>query len=487
MAKFSHNNGKPEIEDFLLDLAAEAAEAEIAYWKRQGVNFEGIDVDDALEKYGTRFYNFLKNSLEGKKFDEKEQRQLEAFTGEDTRKWYTRQGMDPFATAEKADADKWANVAGLDENGSPRFFSMSHADLADDALAKGYHWGVPEERHAYMEKLNEYSNLNQRAKISMEATEGVLGKGTAMLFPGIMKVAQEGIMNPDKDITKGDLIKAAALDVAANAAMVASPSVNVFKGAPIANAVLGSGGQGLAEFGRQIGSDKIAGNESDFGNAAESSGISAVTGLTVPALLGATAGVLSPLPGMGRFQSGLMRGFKASNPVAQERNAIVTAVKNADKKAKGVIGSMKAGPAGINAEASAKQGEIIGELLGVGTDAKKAGHAYDLLSSGKGKLNPNKTMAQLTDADREVIAKFMEAFPAAANELGLNKDFARSLGIVVSDIGGRVEPIIQGLPWKGSQRPTEYKDNNWYKKMDKKKRLLLDTAFKKMKEEESEE
>lgn len=483
MAKFTYTNGKPEVEDFLLDLASEAADANIAYWKKQGANYENVDEDEVKSKYVDRYYNFLKNKLEGGSFDEKAQRQLEAFTGEDARKWHTGQGADPFAVAEKAEADKWANVAGLDESGAPLFFSMSSADIADDALSKGYQFGDPKERKAYMAKLTEYANLNQRANIAKEATEGVFGKGTAILFPGLMKVAQEGIMNPDKEVTKGDLAKAAALDVATNGAMVAAPSLNVFKGAPLVNSALGAAGQGAAEFVRQAGSDKIAGNDVNLSEAATSGGVSAGIGLTAPSLLGAAAGVLSPLPGMGRLQSGLMRGFKSSNPVAQERNAVVQSVKNADKKAKGVLGGMKASPATLKMESDAARGATIGELLGVGTDAKKAGLAYDLLSSGKGKLNPNKTIAQLTDADREEIAKFMQAFPAAANELGLNKDFARSLGIVIADVGGRVEPVLQGLPYKGTQRATDYKDQPWYAKMDKKQRALLDTAFKKKKDE----
>lgn len=481
-------DGTPKKVEFLSSIAEDLGRMDAINRAAMGRRFKnGDEENEYIQKQADEYFDKLEKESEMIDFtDDQAVKQMESFKPEQFRMWLVSNGPSPFALAKQTDDQKWLNVAGNDENGNPLFFGMSTEELQKDALDKGLRWYDPEDRQKYFDKIKKLNGEVTRAGIAKEATEGVMGKATSIVLPGLMKVAQDAIMNPDKDITKGDLAKAAALDVAANGAMIAAPSLAPFRSAPIANSALDAFIQGAAEGVRQGVSDKIAGNEANLGDAVSSAGISAGTGFTAPAVLGSAAGLLGMVPGMGRFQQGLMRSFKAANPVNQERKAVVSAVKNADKMAKGEIGKMPAGPASLELEANANKGKVLGELLESGTDAKKAGRAYDALASGKGKMNPGKTINELTEADRAEIAKYMENFQAASNELKSDKDLLKKMGSILADEGGRYEPVIQGLPWKGSQRPTEYKEQPWYKKMDKKQRLLLDTAFKKKKEESEE-
>jgi hypothetical protein len=84
------------------------------------------------------------------------------------------------------------------------------------------------------------------------------------------------------------------------------------------------------------------------------------------------------------------------------------------------------------------------------------------------------------------------AIPSKMAELeGMNKWYrgGMKVGTALGDIGGRVEPVIKVNPLNPfvsdsplSDRPDAYKDTQWYRKLSKESRAIVDEAFKRKQE-----
>lgn len=89
-------------------------------------------------------------------------------------------------------------------------------------------------------------------------------------------------------------------------------------------------------------------------------------------------------------------------------------------------------------------------------------------------------------------ALFAQLFPEKYSELNVAKgpyNAGRVAGSLAAETGSRVEPIIRTNPLNLDKEEvrksfTDYKDEPWYRKLDKESRKIIDDAFKKKEEEE---
>ena len=90
-------------------------------------------------------------------------------------------------------------------------------------------------------------------------------------------------------------------------------------------------------------------------------------------------------------------------------------------------------------------------------------------------------------------ALFAQLFPEKYSELNVAKgpyNAGRALGSLTAEVGSRVEPIVGTNPFEIYKQEsvrksyTDYKEEPWYRKLDKESRKIIDDAFKKKEEEE---
>lgn len=473
MAKFTYKDALPEVDDYLLDAAGEAADSKIAQLKKRGYNFERVSEDDMKDKYVNDYYATLKKNLDGLEFDEKNIRDLEAFTGDNMLAWLEQGGQDPFSLAKAEEFKKWSNVLEMGEDGRRAYESMTTDQLAEDALSKGYKWYDMGDRSAYMDKIRELAAIADKGDIVNKELNSPAGVLTQAFFPSATEAAVAQAMGSGGD--DQEIWNALGIDTAANLFMAKAPSLGIIKGKPVVNGVIDATLQGVAEAGRSAASDKNQGKEVDIEKAAKTGGTSAGLGFTVPGLVGVASGAVSQVPGLRNFGRGLSQSTRAADPVTAERNVIAKALKDSKKFNENI----RLNPKNEQLAGSATKGETYRSVLGGGDDAEVLG-MYDKTVAGEGVLNTNLPI-NATAAEREAYDKAKQALPAAVQALEDQNNTAglgKKLGKGLLDVGGRVEPIVQGNPFKGNVREYDYKNADWYKKMTKQQQDAFDAAMK---------
>ena len=336
------------------------------------------------------------------------------------------------------------------------------------------------------------------------------------------------------------LRKLMATDYVANNAMALAPGLSIGKINPVLMGAIDAGIQGGLEAGRQGAKAGISETGQEFDTSAPIVAFS--TGATRPGMTLMGAGAANQIPGEGArsFARGFTRAARTGNPFTAEEQEVRNAVNAWNRLQKDtrlavnpkqatIFDNMPAVVLGEDEARAAlasrvpeymkafvdKNGKSLVKVNPDGTVSAK--QILDLYNRPTVKFAVrDRTTGKLIDSEpifnggsygfygfnapenQNVLggkakALFAQLFPEKYSELNVAKgpyNAGRAIGSLTAEVGSRVEPVIGANPvdiirQEGVRKSfTDYKEEPWYKKLDKESRKIVDDAFKKKEEEE---
>lgn len=462
----------------------------------------------------------------------------------DWAKFVNKTGGDPRAIAEKAEFDKYLPLlAGNAEKGKD-WYSMGAPALkylAADQYGMDY---TQEGFNEFLGNLSKYQKMYDRGEILKD----MRGRGwylpMKLAYPKMMEAAENAIAEGKSPKNLGLLY---ALDMGTNAAQMMLPGANIVKSNPILTGAIDAGLQGVAEAGRQAGGDIIGDVEADYSQApvATAFGISRPGMMgTAQGMLGQLTGpnarqfargfarstragnpVIGERALLEKNIENFNRGVQvqvAAKQVAKEMSEQYGIPYNESEAI--VIASLPQKGKYMSSNTAATLNRVLGLPANEGKplDKKAILNAYDNLNPRTWlKQNADGTYSELKFSDldfdnaamikpRKVVSKsgdidldsetesiFRSVIPNKMMELEERTPAAAwgmRTGKFLGDIGGSVEPTfkvnpfdleISTDPWGiYSNKRDDYKDTQWYKKLSKESKAIVDEAFKKKQDEE---
>lgn len=530
-------------EDYIDELAEKVAAARIKQNRRYGFSIS----PDAQEKYQKEYKRRMLRDYPYDKLDDKVYFAFENAGEDRLLKWVDGwKDMDPMAVAKQDEFKKFAPLlSGIAKEGE-NWYQMGGKRLQDIGGELGFKTGTPEGYKEFLDKLAEYQKTYDRALLVKEMQD-MPGSGlTAIAYPTLYKAIENSVAE-GTDLSKGKAVALGLLDAGINGAQFMAPSANILRG-PVANGVADAVLQGALEANRQGWGNVIGDVEPDY-VAAPITSITA--GATRPALVGSAQGLLSGFtgPDMMKFRRGMMGSMRTGNPVYMERTALEKSIdefnermaRNLEREAvRGESGKaleLFLDEAEKNAAIRANLPAELGRLLGI---SRKAGGPKvmdkpltmfedpakevarrqenlfldkDAILAAYDKLNPKVSVTfkdgiatvnkkvpgekpgdMLIGGDTE--GKLRSLVPNKFSELEDMDGWYRAgmgTGTFLGDIGGRLEPTFKVNPLNPfmdsplERKDDDYKKTQWYGKLSKKSREIIDEAFRKKAEEEEEE
>ena len=496
-------------EEILSERAAAVADARVARLRDIDPRLKTPKYADAKqndpETYFGEVLEFLKKEYPFEKVSDAEFGELTEAKDSDIAKWIYERGPSPKNIKSTREAQKFLPLLnGVAKEGDD-WYSMGQDRLKAAAVDMGYKVSTPEQFKAFLYQLGEYQQKFDRGQLLEEMRADPLYIVNSLLSPSATREAENIVATGEGD--ESDVKKLALVDFLTNAGIVAAPSLNIAKAPMLVNACLGAGLQAGAEAARQGATAELSGTgqEFDFGPVATAGAL----GATIPAMLSvARAGSQFPGQAARDFSRGVMRSARSTNPVVAERETLKNTLRkfNDSDYLKVLTGeseniSKKFTPKDYE-ELKNLQGiqEIIENVFGVkmgknGFDVEKVLKAYDKLVKVDAtitkegvKLNPRESVT-LGDETAEILLdeNTMPLYRKLAGAkyddlLGLSKSgkMGEWVGRIFQDVGGRFEPMTKiGLtPSQIKQSlKNDYKESDWYSKLDGESRKVIDKAF----------
>lgn len=435
---------------------------------------------------------------------------------------------------------------GVAENGAD-WYSMGSDALKEAGADMGYNVRSKEGFKAFLDKLSEMQQMHDRAQLLKEyQSQGADYWLPKLFYPSATQEIENAIATGqgldaaaanNSALSDPTLRKLMAVDAGANTAIALAPGFSIGKINPILMGATNAGIQGGLEAGRQGAKAGISETGQEFDTSAPIVAFS--TGATRPGMTLMGAGAANQIPGEGArsFARGFTRAARTGNPFAAEEQEVRNAV-NAWNRLQGDIrlavnprektlfDDMPAVVLGED-EARAALASRVPDYMKLFTDSNgkslvkmdpdgivSAKQILDLYNRPTVKFAVrDRTTGKLIDSEpiftegsfgvnaplnQNVLggkakALFAQLFPEKYSELNVAKgpyNAGRAIGSLVADVGGRVEPAIGANPvdiirQEGVRKSfTDYKEEPWYKKLDKESRKIIDDAFKKKEEEE---
>lgn len=435
---------------------------------------------------------------------------------------------------------------GVAENGAD-WYSMGSDALKEAGADMGYNVRSKEGFKAFLDKLSEMQQMHDRAQLLKEyQSQGADYWLPKLFYPSATQEIENAIASGqgldaaaanNSALSDPTLRKLMAVDAGANTAIALAPGFSIGKINPILMGAINAGIQGGLEAGRQGAKAGISETGQEFDTSAPIVAFS--TGATRPGMTLMGAGAANQIPGEGArsFARGFTRAARTGNPFAAEEQEVRNAV-NAWNRLQGDIrlavnprektlfDDMPAVVLGED-EARAALASRVPDYMKLFTDSNgkslvkmdpdgivSAKQILDLYNRPTVKFAVrDRTTGKLIDSEpiftegsfgvnaplnQNVLggkakALFAQLFPEKYSELNVAKgpyNAGRAIGSLVADVGGRVEPAIGANPvdiirQEGVRKSfTDYKEEPWYKKLDKESRKIIDDAFKKKEEEE---
>ena len=337
-------------------LAREAAESHVKLNKSMGIKPVEVKKKDrfnpepkpAGQAYFDEYVRRIKKAYPYDTITNEQIDDLEKFTGDQTLKWLDFGGMSPSEFAKSVEAAKFLPLlqGRSDDPNEKNWYNMGLEELKKNAVDIGWDPRTKEGFAEFLDKVAEYQNLMDRAKITKELHDNPWYGINAFFHPS----ATQEIENVIATGEGGDLDKIKRLgylDAGVNSLMFGLPGLRgakiatpnpfgvsktvpwitkITKGnevaTPMAEAVL----QGVVEGGRQGG--KVA--LSETGQEASPGAIVAAStlGATRPAIVttGQTALRKVPSETVKEFAAGFGRANKAGDPVLSEAARLRTLI-----------------------------------------------------------------------------------------------------------------------------------------------------------------
>ncbi len=435
---------------------------------------------------------------------------------------------------------------GVAEQGAD-WYSMGSDALKEAGADMGYNVRSKEGFKAFLDKLAETQQMHDRAQLLKEyQSQGADYWLPKLFYPSATQEIENAIATGqgldaaaanNSALSDPTLRKLMAVDAGANTAMALAPGLSIGKINPILMGAIDAGIQGGLEAGRQGAKVGISETGQEFDTSAPIVAFS--TGATRPGLTLMGAGAANQIPGEGArsFARGFTRAARTGNPFAAEEQEISNAVKAWNRLQKDsrlsvnpqqptIFDDMPAVVIGEDEARAAlasrvpeymkafvdKNGKSLVKVNPDGTVSAK--QILDLYNRPTVKFAVrDRTTGKLIDSEpifnggsygfnapenQNVLggkakALFAQVFPEQSSEVTVVKgayNAGRALGSMTADVGGRGEPVIGANPvdiirQEGVRKSyTDYKEEPWYRKLDKESRKIIDDAFKKKEEEE---
>lgn len=463
----------------------------------------------------------------------------------DWAKFVNQTGGDPRAIAEKAEFDKYLPLlAGNAEKGKD-WYSMGAPALkylAADQYGMDY---TQEGFNEFLGNLSKYQKMYDRGEILKDMRGRGWYLPMKLAYPKAMESIENAVAE-GKDAK--NLAGLFALDAGVNTAQMMLPGANIVKSNPILTGAIDAGLQGVAEAGRQAGGDIIGDVEADYSQApvATAFGISRPGMMgTAQGMLGQLTGpnarqfargfarstrAGNPVVGERALLEKNIDKFNANLKLQEAVKEIQEGVKKNYPGNKKVLDngehySFVTLPEKQNIMSS-NTASALKKVLGLppkgnSIDKEAALAAYDKLNpkvwlkqnadgtysqvkfadlNGQPTIRKPKTVVNdkgEIDLDSETEGILRSLIPAKVAELEERTPAAAwgmRAGKFLGDIGGSVEPTfkvnpfdleISTDPWGiYSNKRDDYKDTQWYKKLSKESKAIVDEAFKKKQDEE---
>lgn len=525
----------------IIEKAVEAARARAEYnksiWGEQWTR----NLDEDLVKYADDYREKLKKKKPYESITEKELSDIANYPADSTMQWIDGnfKGASPWEAQKQAEASKILPLLlGAAEEGKD-WYSRSALDLKGIGKKEfDYDTSTPEGFQGFLNKLGEYQQQYDRAKMLKEFQDSGSNYWLSKLFYPSMTQEIENAIATGEGGDDATLKKLGALDIVANTGMALSPSIAIRGVNPLLMGSIDALGQGAVEAGRQAAKEQLSktGQEADYSDAI----LAASLGATRPGMATMAAGATQTLPG--KVAQDFARGFRRGSRTggSEERARVANAVRDynevianrinqtkekIDKNTlkfiltdhKGNLGDAVKVPEmaklfgvkpNTNGKYSAKEilkyydlNPDVPKLIGV-KDGQVA--YYGLRENSRipatsefptskidnwlGRHQPEMSLG------KDKYDTYSKLFPEKAADLDANRAayvLGQLGGKAIADVGGRVEPIAKANPLKiGESKAIQksytesYKDESWYKNLNKEAKKILDEAFKKKEEEE---
>lgn len=484
-----------EYNQLIENLALEAAKSRVKNNKATGVKSVSVPVDrfnperkDPVDAYFEDYSRRIKKAYPYESMDENRLADLQAFSGDKAMEWMDFGGMGPSEFAKAVEAAKFLPLlqGRTDDPDEKNWQNMGQEQLRREALNLGWDPRTNEGFAEFLNKVGEYQQTFDRAKLSKELREMPEYKVSSLFFPTTVKGIDNAVATGEGG-EKSDIAKLAALDAIANSAIFMAPSASVLKANPVLNGAIDAGLQGAAELARQYGASAIDESIEPDPDAA----IFATTaGATRPAVVGTAQMYATKVPGraMRDVSRGIGKATRAGNPAMQERDRLIgeitdynKAVKKGDFAPREVVMDL----ADENRYKALFNTRNTMNELGVKKNADGTFDVADFLKKYDRKpvkanritseglvenVNPNAkvkpSQVLLTEENTPAYNRYFgakladEASNNQAAKVGLN------IGRFLGDLGGRVEPMLKGNPFSfGPQTFKPYTMSDWYKKI----------------------
>jgi len=435
---------------------------------------------------------------------------------------------------------------GVAEKGGD-WYSMGSDALKEAGADMGYNVRSKEGFKAFLDKLAETQQMHDRAQLLKEyQSQGAKYWLPKLFYPSATQEIENAIATgqgldaaaaTNSALSDPTLRKLMATDYVANNAMALAPGLSIGKINPVLMGAIDAGIQGGLEAGRQGAKAGISETGQEFDTSAPIVAFSA--GATRPGMTLMGAGAANQIPGEGArsFARGFTRGARTGNPFAAEEQEIRKAVNAWNQLQKDSRLSVKpqqpsifdSAPAVVLGEDEAKaalaarvpeymklfvdkDGRSLVKMNADGTVSAK--QILDLYNRPTVKFAVrDRNTGKLLDSEpifnggsygfnapegQNVLggkakALFGQLFPEKYSEVNVAKgpyNAGRVVGSGLAEVGSRVEPVIGANPvdiirQEGVRKSfTDYKEEPWYRKLDKESRKIIDDAFKKKEEEE---
>lgn len=500
------------------------------------------------DKYFDEYLRRLRNAYPFDRVKETDLASIDQYSGDSTRRWLDRVRGVPSPTeyTVQAEAAKILPLLnGVAEQGAD-WYSMGSDALKEAGSEMGYNVRSKEGFKAFLDKLTEMQQMHDRAQLLKEyQSQGVDYWLPKLFYPSATQEIENAIATgqgldaaaaTNYALSDPTLRKLMAVDAGANTAMALAPGLSIGKLNPVFMGAIDAGIQGGLEAGRQGAKVGISETGQEFDASAPLA--ATALGATRPGMTLMGAGFANQIPGESArsFGRGFTRAARTGNPFAAEEQEITNAVNAWNRLQKDVRLSVNPQQPTVFDNMPSV---VIGDDLARAELASRVPDYVKVFTDKNGKslvkVNPDGTVSakQILDLynrptvkfavrdrttgkliDSEPIftdgsfgvnapenqnvlggkakALFAQLFPEKYSELNVVKgpyNAGRALGSLTADVGSRVEPIIRTNPLnldKESVRQTytDYKDEPWYRKLDKESRKIIDDAFKKKEEEE---
>lgn len=525
------NITEQEYEEIIIKKAAEAAKARAAFneelWGKQWTR----NLDEDLYKYAKAYRDKLMKIKPYSSITEKELSDIAQFSGDSTFRWVDGnfKGPSPWDVQKQEEASKILPLLlGAAKEGED-WYNRSAMDLQGIAKNEfGYDASTPEGFQAFLNKLGEYQQQYDRAKMLKEFQDSGANYWMAKLFYPSMTQEIENAIATGEGGDEATLRKLGALDIGANTAMALAPSVAVRGVNPLLMGSIDALGQGSVEAGRQAAKEQLSktGQEADYSDAI----LAASLGATRPGMATMAAGATQTLPG--KVAQDFARGFRRGSRTggSEERARVANAVRDynlvianriketAPNRDENVLKNILTDHSGMLKDAV--KVPKMAELFGVKPNtngkysAKEILKYYDLnpevpkvvgikngeISYGLRDYSRIPSMEAIKSGrfdyalGKDKFSTYQTLFPEKTADLDANRAsyvLGQIGGKAIADVGSRAEPIAKANPLKiGESKAMQksytdsYKDENWYKNLNKEAKKILEEALKDKEDEE---